>query len=798
MAEKVIEVEYNSQKLGMIRTNTFHTEPLMDSSGIDQIGYSTTFECTFILAISENVTNGSYGPVVMNDDKNRDNANSPTGVIQRAYIRLRKLLTAPRKGLKITQDGVTVINTVDQRDAIVQPPLDDFNGPLPGTLDIVTPLGLHALLLKWSVNVKFAMTADRFQTGQGPVPLSIKYEQEHDISTKGDSTILTRGEIKSQAPVFNQEDPKLTLQTIDTLRKYSVPKLLPGYSRKSNFRMSKDGTTLSFSFTDIEKHLQPPEPAFEGDGHFGISGSGALWHGDLSITLKGGKRSDKQKLLELAMAMALSRVKSSSNAGATPGSQMWSAMFAKAHGGVGIREKLFENTVTVNMRYLLTPSQVVKSTSDYQILLDAANSALLNVPGGIGLVYGLGTGLGQAGLGVKDIVTGKGWGAGGRRVGSGLKQAVRGVFGAVPNPIGIGWSIWQFSEDAKAATQRTIDEAKKIAAQQQQGGPVVLVPENAMKSIGIPLEGCQPYRSVDPGIRGNPVPGPVLLIAGFLRDPSVPLAQAINELGSGVRGPIALNGNQDIDLPDQPNGKNDQAKAQAVNAVGLPGAVALLTGVNPPASLSPIGSATAVGEALYEIAGRVSKIATIDPVDNSWSGGGPNSDSDSSFSFSVGETIYGEDDLPVPEDAYSDGLYTDYFSEVSYKPRPTHIVMYPTGGDGIGKSIKVYSQNPMMIEVKYYAVKSGSAPVVPFKSVSSTDGNCVYAGGDLTFPSIDVGSDGTITYTAKVHAIYNVLDPSKIALRPMVPPFLDVEMNDLIAALPDPDWLKFGITEEDE
>lgn len=762
MATKVTEVEYNGVNLGQVRTMSFVQEPIYDNeSHTDMIGmeYKMTFQ--FLFAVDDEGV-GFYGPVSVFKDVNDDDE----VLVQKTFTRLRLTLEQPRKKFVLTQNGEKLIDTSADRKLPKQDDWDDFNGPIPGALRLVGMFAKRVMLLEWSCSVKLSFAEVLSQSlGDNPVPLSIKYTQSQDIDERGYSTITTQGSLKATAPVFRNAKFDAPA-TVDSLRLLCLPVLLPNYRRRSRYQVSADGTTLHFSFTDRQLDTMPPDPAFEASGNFGISGSGGIWHGEISLTLKGGKKTNKQKLLETAIAICLTRIIRTT--GADPNNvNAWNALWGKAHGGVSFREELFDNTISVAMRFLIPP----KNLQPKQV-----NGAAL-----IGQRVRAGV-AGAAQLGVVPFM-----GLAGFAVGGWLKQQL--------GFLGLGNQVQQGARNALAGAAKWVEarkaEGKADFLENNAAGnamPGIAVPNDAIKQIGTELPGVYRYNKgiMAGGVRG--VDDPVLLVAGFMRDPAIKQEEVVNPINfSGIRGPIKLDETKVFEPVNDtildPVGQAFQVGQAAIDAIAG-GLVGIANYQPTPEMAQPvIGEPVALSASQsMSFASNASLAADPVPTSNGWfTPGNPQTNSDG---MTVEYLTGNEPSLNDPaetKDAYGDGIYSFYLAEMEYVIDGRDVIMYPSGGDGVATVHRLYQKEPAYAILRFKAVKSGSPPTVPFKNVDQTEDNLVYATSHLVAGQLELGDDGTPTYTLTGWVKYWVKDSDKLALRPPIPPYLPVKMEDVTA-----------------
>lgn len=742
----ITSVKYNDINLGQVTTRTFSQNPIYDSmTSTDVVGYQYDLAFQFLLSVSDNGIS-AYGPVDLAED-----ISELTGLpeVQVAFNRLDSILSTPRKRLILEQNGTTILDTGDLRNTPQLDSEDDFNGPIPGALRLVGMFSAKTMILEWSCVVRMSgvsFTSSSQSAGSDPVPLSIKYTQDQDINERGYSTIHTSGELKSTSPIFRDASFN-SPATVDSLRRLVYPVLLPGYIRKSKYTVSADGTVLRFNFTDRQLDTMPPVDAYEASGNFGISGSGGIWHGEMNLTLKGGKNTSKQKLIEVATAICLSRVMKTTGRN-IKNRESWNALWGKSHGGVSFKEDLFDCSVSVAMRFLIPP----KDLSGKRPNQNAVNAVIGAFSGAFFSVAAINPAL---------------------------------AFGVVAST-----SSWK---NSKKGTGQSASDKDAIAQQTGNASPSILVPNDAIKQIGSELPGVT-KRGVGisaGGIRGekNDV---VLLVAGFMRDPGVPQDLVSNPKNlSGIRGPYLVNpsaeeGAVESESKIAPPANGDQDQDQSVTPIASPGKES--------SSLIADNGDVGVVQSVQTTAGSTSGTSVFSsetPVSGE-SGGFEIEYLEDGESFSDLDTIAESDSQ---SNAVDTGIYTVYHSSVEYRIRGTDTVIYPSGGttETVGKVIKMFGQNPATVVVRVRAVKSGSPPSIPFRDVDETDKNLVFSKSVIECQQADIGDDGTLTYSVVAMVEYKVIDSDKLELRPPVSPWVPLNMNSLVGVFLDSSLL--SITE---
>lgn len=772
----VTYVEYNGINLGTIKSGGLEQHNEKDASGTDILFRVYKLNVQFIMALSLD-EESTWGPVDLQKDLDGGDV---IGTVARAYKRVANLLQVDRRALIVKKAGETIIDTSIQRPATnVQPPEDDGNGPIAGDLAVVQPLSNGTWLMTWSVSWKVAQRVD-FQPGTEPMPLSIKYEQEQSWDERGYSTITTTGELRSTAPTFYGSDPAQTWATVDALRNLTLPTLVPGYRRRSRFRVSRDGMTLSFSFVDKQLDTCPPSSAFEADGEFGISGSGAVWHGDINVILKGKKGASKRAMIEQALAICLSRVTILAKDRGVNAAELWQTMFAKAHGGLIIRERLFDNQISVAMRFLIPPIKIVTkgiqtSTNDeiiYGVVKTFLSSPGTSVPAATAEAYY------QVIRAAINASNGD-WEKAKQRIKNGGIGYLRGLIGSIPGvgqAVNLVWTIIAAGNAADAAlAEKKAKEAQVNSA--IAATPTLSVPSLALEAFGSPMPGTSNYREdMDAGgVRGNDPGQPILLVAGFMRDPLVSLSEAVTNRGSGVRGPV-IGGDSGAapvasgDLVNQAQLFTDTVIGAATSAIGLYKTIG-----QPEAS---VGQSVNPFSPLATVLGQSQQTQTgwqIDGVDNS----------------SMQVEIVDEapsivtDSLPIDEESYDAGAYSSYFCEIEYIVRGKSILLQSNQDGEVAEEVNVFGQDPAHVVIRYQAQRIGSPPVMPIANTETADTNLVRLSTVIGLPMVDYNADGSPLYTARAVMVYGVKDTSKLLIRPPVPPWVDADMSSFMGIITD-------------
>lgn len=821
-AVHVTEVEYNSYKFGLVKTASMSSIPIMDSSGLDMIGIENRLTITFLLALRDRYWEDfgvAVGPDLFGEDfefdpetgdwnLDPDIPKAPASAITKVYRRLKRILQVPRRPLVIKRGGEVVFDSKTNPNSGYDS-ADEFHGPFPGELSVVSPVSNRTWILQWSVTWKTYNGRDYINYKDVPTPISVRYDQEQSWDDRGYSTISTTGELRATAPIFRGEDPAVSLASIDSLRHYTLPKLLPGYQRRSRFKVSRDGLSLQFSFHDQELDTCPPEPAYKADGHYAVFGSGAIWHAEVSVSLSGKKGTSKQKLLELAVAICLSRVNAVSKGSNLGAAELWQTMFAKAHGGVSIKESLFDNQIAVSMRFLVPPANVAgnaaavlstaKSVAEEKgfnanPIRAAAEGAVLSIPG---------AGIIASGPNYMNAVRSflfRSSEEGHKYAQQGNKLLARGLISM--SPLGELYNIYRAVSDTEEAIQQAEQEkaeAVRISTERRdsQAG-AAMVPRVAWDAIGNPLPGVSQYRPMDAGgIRGGTDAVPVLLVAGFMRDPAVNLDPSTEDLlGSGVRGPVIPKDSYVTNYPD-------------------PAYTDGVSGVAPPQKYEDFAANI---QKIKQLRGWVFNptLPGVDALDFGYWGDDPNDTmpwwmkqygmlaslaiGTSQFTatttgFTLGETMeveYSEEslsyqsrtDLVVKPPEIQDVVtpYTQYYCVVDYQYKGKDLVAYPTYNTGNAVRVQVYTKPLAQVVVRFSAERIGQPPAVPFNNINDTDSNLVFRRANISAPQVDLNDDGSYLYKVNGIVVYDVLDSDKLALRPPVPPWLAQDMEQFAAA----------------
>ncbi len=329
-----------------LSTQRVSFEPVYDPSGTDYLYTRITISVSAIMA--ETLVPGIGGE-------------TPT----QTMVRIQHLLQTPRRGLSfvVGSDSLVAVGSTGSIAATQQAALDAKNGPVPGACHITRIQGDKAFRIDWSVS---AHVVDCAEAGQGPAYVSYRYTETDDINRLG----MTR---RTRSGVIITRSDMLT--SPDAFRGLVSPALEPEFLRiSSNYSLSPDGLSLSYTFVDEEQYLMPPDPAAEADGDY-IEGTvqGAMRSAEVRVMLRAGKTDNRGVLLARALSVAMAKIELADPVRQNPGG-----------GGVGggdaggailgariqtesppilqiatIREKLYANEVEVRLRAICQPSKKV-------------------------------------------------------------------------------------------------------------------------------------------------------------------------------------------------------------------------------------------------------------------------------------------------------------------------------------------------------------------------------------------------------------------------------------------------------
>lgn len=221
--------------------------------------------------------------------------------------------------------------------------VDAANGPHPIAVSfpIITEGAIH---VEFTVEVCFVNCPGGAAEQRGYA--SNRFRQTESYDTNGYCTVTTSGLLIGRSDLRTRPDQ---------LRGAIVPPIRKGYQRESSqWTLSEDGLSLSYSLTDKEYYLGPPPPAKKASGQFIVTSNaaGAAWTGQCTVRLEAGKDVKKRDLLNLAVLIARSRLE----------------LYAMTSDRSGVRTipalqstystPLYENVVEVSFKCRLSPQKI--------------------------------------------------------------------------------------------------------------------------------------------------------------------------------------------------------------------------------------------------------------------------------------------------------------------------------------------------------------------------------------------------------------------------------------------------------
>ncbi|MBP3954966.1 hypothetical protein J8F10_37395 [Gemmata sp. G18] len=209
---------------------------------------------------------------------------------------IRHMLNMPRRSIYYEVNGVPIIQwqPIDGR-----PDADLGPNPIqPATITEINP-GTFFIDVGYKIS-----TYDCGNNALTDPVVSLRWEQSESFDELNYSHISTHGKLVVRGDL---------LQSADNFRDQVTPPILPDYKRKSaKYTLHPNGTELAFSFDDMEQAYMPPFPALDWNGRFTIEcpKPGFRRTGRVELTLTGQKGTSRKDLLNVAMSMCYSKLRS--------------------------------------------------------------------------------------------------------------------------------------------------------------------------------------------------------------------------------------------------------------------------------------------------------------------------------------------------------------------------------------------------------------------------------------------------------------------------------------------------------
>lgn len=250
-------------------------------------------------------------------------------------IAMRNKLMEPRKFLTFTVGGIDLIPSSGSTKGTGA---DMKNGPHPQYFNC-TRLTNETFLVHYSI-ITHIYTGEDGKVAKNNA-VSNRWTETVDIDGRNYTTRTRSGKVVIRANCGSIAD-KLRFP----MAVLGVPQ---GFLRvSSNYTISPDGLTLSYTVVDREVYRLPPAPAYQAEGEYTESTTnlGQVRWGQCRITLRGDKETDYAELLKVAL-------------GVCSGKLLTAGAERSKGGGFGkleqfaVQVNLFDNVVTVQMRAML-------------------------------------------------------------------------------------------------------------------------------------------------------------------------------------------------------------------------------------------------------------------------------------------------------------------------------------------------------------------------------------------------------------------------------------------------------------
>ena len=286
-------LNYNGVTLPYVRITDFSQSALRDESETDW--YLTKFDIA-----AEAVINTDYITTICPDmlDKTTNVADVMT------IIRTR--LLAHRKRLSIVFNGTDL---VPAKQTGITGDVDAMNGPRPMSCDI-TQLTNTTFFIRYRIVAHYWESHD--ESPNVPVPnnpgnnvLYNRWSESQEIDGRGFSRRVREGK-------FVIRSDNRAGQIADTFRSQMAVVGVPtGFLRESSsYTVDPSGLGLAYRIVDQEVFKQPPNPAFEAVGSYteSFARGGASRFGEVRVNLKAAKGVFQRVLLDVAVAVASSKI----------------------------------------------------------------------------------------------------------------------------------------------------------------------------------------------------------------------------------------------------------------------------------------------------------------------------------------------------------------------------------------------------------------------------------------------------------------------------------------------------------
>lgn len=282
MATSPVQFQFGSVVLSNV-VGQYSESPYTDPSGTDVAGIRQTIKARGTLARGL--------PPTESGESTSD-----------TLARLRTALMRHRRYFVWAPFG-TVVVEVGDRNSPDDPDvnLDIANGPRCTGLTVLS-IAEGCIEVEISVDVTTLACTD----DAGRAVLTHRWRQQEDYDRRGYCTLTTAGTILLRADKVLMPGPGGKYKkTVDLLEEAGVLATREGYQLVEPIQHGYDETGLILTYvrTDKEFEVRPPDEAFDCEGEVSLltPGNNVAAHAIISVSLKGNKGVERQKLLELAI-----------------------------------------------------------------------------------------------------------------------------------------------------------------------------------------------------------------------------------------------------------------------------------------------------------------------------------------------------------------------------------------------------------------------------------------------------------------------------------------------------------------
>jgi hypothetical protein len=303
-------------------------------------------------------------------------------------------------------------------------------------------------------------------------------------------------------------------------------------------------------------------------------------------------------------------------------------------------------------------------------------------------------------------------------------QGVNAIVNAVGGGLG-GWIMDRLKQDNADANKARVDAERAAAVQAAGQEAEALIQAPPTRAFGEPLTGTQfEADGIDPGVWGNLEQNLALVLLAQFRDPCV--SDGTNARPTLTTLPVTLSSTlQGVD------GRGRDKEEQDVLAA----------------------------EDMLDTIATTSTLRNFQVVDQL-----------ERFEKLIG--LAGNDFLP--------GNYTSWFCEVCYESK-THRWTGVTTVPGQLRRWGHLANPELNVVVKWTGEKSTNPPEVPV----CVDPNLIHKGDEIEASAVSLAADGvTLAYQVRGISRYEALDPEKVVVRGVIPPWMQGSMSDVPEPIP--------------